>query len=321
MGAGEKEPSDNLSAPRPVGGLEDPADPSPSSLEGRAPNPNPTGFPILPAGLPKLNTFDFGGELDPKTGGEDSAPNIFFATLLPKRLLPDCLAVSFPALAPLSKAVDTLLLPKIDPDVPKNDVGFASVLEDVDVLGKAKIFGMLVVEVTGPGGNGVGVTVDASGPFSGGLDDGVFAVDTAKGRSSGFETLGSWGLEGGGPDSDLGNEKAGDKDVIDESFSLGTRAKGDDAVDNEDTGAEGEKPPGFGAPNKSGLPFVEGGLTGGAGAAVLREITGGLGIDTDVFAGVLVVVNDGPDVEQDPLLLTALEVLSNSDWTVIRRVL
>lgn len=78
-----------------------PAGPPSLAFGASAPNPNPTGFPMLPAGFPKPNTLDFCGDAPNALMGcsdEKALPVsellAFPDMLLPKRLIVNGLAAS-----------------------------------------------------------------------------------------------------------------------------------------------------------------------------------------------------------------------------------
>lgn len=314
-----------------------PAGPVSLAFGASAPNPNPTGFPMLPAGFPKPNTLDFCGEAPNALIGcsdEKALPVsellAFPEMLLPKRLIVNGLASSLLAsgLSPASAVslplggVDSGGLPP-SPLLPKIEVeGLDGVMVlvlisgvVVGTLNVAKKLGASALDAKAEDDDGF---VDESVEFF--LELRAPVVPNAKDV---FGILESSALEVPKVNDDLGGSEADAKGGTERSFTFGLRPK-DGAV--EDGGAAGGKENALAlaageAPNKNRLSLVE---ADAANVVVvvdkLGKAEGDFGIaNWDIGAGASVVVVEGPGMDDG--ITEGLEALSNSDCTVIRRFL
>lgn len=304
-----------------------------------APNPNPTGFPMLPAGFPKPNTLDFCGEAPNALMGcsdEKALPVsellAFPDTLLPKRLIANGLAGSLVAsgLSPTSAAplpvggVDSggfppsPLLPKIEAEgldgviilVPLSDVV-------LDALSVAKKLGASALDAEAEDGGASDGFVDKSKEIFLELREPV--VPNVKDVFGVFE---SSGLEIPKVNDDLGDSETDGKGGTERSFAFELRPK-DGAVD--DGGAAGGKENALAlvageVPNENRLSLVEVDVADVVAVVDrLGKAEGGFGIaNWETGAGAVAVV-EGPGMDDG--ITEDLEALSNSDCTVIRRFL
>ena len=313
-----------------AGGFGAPADPLSPGFG--APNTNPTGFPMLPAGFPKVKAAGFCEPVPSKLNGlstEKAFPSLK-SDLLPNKLVPKLLAGPIP----LSDASATAALPVVgaekrgtfpvspllrntEPVAPNAVAGLTRVSVDVfEVFDEVKKLGILELSAIG---SDEPVAVEAvSDAFSDDLDGGLAeAVGVnEKGVGVGVDELESLDLEPPKLNVDLKDSEVND-DVELGSFVFDARLKGasvdDDGKENPLGLREGV------APNVNAPSLVEGALTDvDVGEKV--ENVGGFGIVNWGTALSVAAVEPKMDGVDDGVL-PSFETLSNSDCTVIRRFL
>lgn len=194
-----------------------------------APNPKPTGFPMLPAGLPKPNTLGFCGEAPNTLMGcsDEKAPAVgellgFPEKLPPKRLVANVLGGSLLAstLSPvsvMSHPVDgvhsgglppSTLLPKIEVEVPNVVVVLAPISDVVlGTLDVAKNLGASGLDLKAENGDISDGFVDESKGFCLELREPV----VPKAKKDGFDVFESSALEVPKVKADLGGSEADDE--------------------------------------------------------------------------------------------------------------
>lgn len=293
------------------------------------PNPNPTGLPILPPPVfPNVNPFPFGGEPPPNVpkalvglsvvADEKALVDGVKEEVPPNKLVPPVLVSSFPisvlAETLLNRSDDpgvkkegvfeSVLLPNNEVVVPNADVGFKSENADDTALDDAKKLGMPELEP-----NADEEDFESSWSLLG-----VGAADGANENELGLGELGSSDL--------VPNEKAdfgasevpkGD-DVEVSSVVLTPKPKVGVGFMLEDDVEKGKAL--LGAELLS-VPFVDD--VGNDVEPKLPNPENPFGTGNPVAGGAAFSGGGGPEV--DAFWLVALDELSRSVWTVVRRFL
>lgn len=321
-------------------GFKTPAGPLSLAFGASAPNPNPTGFPMLPAGFPKPNTLDFCGDVPNALmdcSDEKALPVsellAFPDMLLPKRGIVNGLAGSLLAFGLSPAAVVSLpvggldssgfppspLLPKIEAEGLDGDIVLMLISGVVlGTLNVAKKLGASGLDAKAEDEDASDGFVDASVEFVLELKEPV--VPNVKDV---FGILESSVLEVPKVNDGLGSSEIDAKGGTVRSFAFELRPK-DGAV--EDDGGAGGKENALAlvageAPNGNRLSLAE--VDAADVVAVVDKPgkgDGGFGVaNWEIKAGVCVVVVGGSGMGDG--IAEGLEALSNSDCTVIRRFL